>query len=107
MARLRYTLMAERSALIGTSERFRPGVPSTGGIASSSGTSWVTSLRLAPVRMTASGMPAASVISIVDRGSDQWVDWVPVRLRYVAMYVSGAFQRMQMSLVVSDVGSSR
>lgn len=36
--------------------------PRTGGMASSSGRSWVTSLRLPPVRMTASGVPCPSVI---------------------------------------------
>ena len=36
--------------------------PQIFGIASSRGRSWVTSLRLPPVRGTASGMPAASVI---------------------------------------------
>lgn len=36
--------------------------PRMGGTASSSGSSWVTSLRLPPVRRTASGVPCPSVI---------------------------------------------
>ena len=40
----------------------RPRFPRIGGMASTRGRSWVTSLRLAPVRMTARGMPCASVI---------------------------------------------
>lgn len=39
-----------------------PRLPCTGGTPSSSGMSWVTSLRLPPVRAAASGMPVASVI---------------------------------------------
>ena len=39
------------------------GVQRTGGMASISGMSWVTSLRLPPVSDTASGMPCASVIT--------------------------------------------
>lgn len=40
----------------------RPTRPRTGGIASSNGSSWVTSLRLPPVTRTASGVPCPSVI---------------------------------------------
>ncbi len=39
----------------------RPRKPRTGGLASTSGSSCVMSLRFAPVRMIASGMPLASV----------------------------------------------
>lgn len=39
-----------------------PTRPRIGGIASSNATSWVTSLRLPPVRITARGVPAAAVI---------------------------------------------
>lgn len=42
--------------------RGRPGLPRTGGTASSRGRSWVTSLRLPLVRMTASEVPLPSVI---------------------------------------------
>jgi hypothetical protein len=40
----------------------RPRLPRIGGTASTSGISWVTSLRLQPVSVTASGMPPASQI---------------------------------------------
>jgi hypothetical protein len=40
----------------------RPRRPRIGGTASTSGISWVMSLRLPPVRLTASGMPPASQI---------------------------------------------
>ena len=40
----------------------RPRRPRIGGMASTSGMSWVMSLRLPPVRLTASGMPPASQI---------------------------------------------
>src|SRR3954469_9333423 len=39
-----------------------PGPPRTGATPATSGSSWVTSLRLAPVSVTASGMPAVSQI---------------------------------------------
>src|SRR3954465_7084642 len=42
--------------------RGRPGLPRTGPTPSTSGSSWVTSLRLPPVSVTASGMPAGSQI---------------------------------------------
>ena len=38
------------------------GQPRIGGIVSSRGSNWVTSLRLPPVKMTAKGRPVASVI---------------------------------------------
>ena len=40
--------------------RGRPTLPRTGGTRSSSGISWVTSLRLPPVTVQASGIPVAS-----------------------------------------------
>ena len=42
--------------------RGRPRLPRIGGTASTSGMSWVTSLRLPPVSVTASGTPPASTI---------------------------------------------
>ena len=42
--------------------RGRPRLPRIGGTASTSGISWVTSLRLPPVSVTASGMPLVSQI---------------------------------------------
>lgn len=47
---------------VGAAPRSATLAPQTGGTAWSSGMSWVTSLRLPPVRVTASGMPVASVI---------------------------------------------
>jgi hypothetical protein len=41
--------------------RGRPTLPAIGGMASTSGSSWVTSWRLAPVILTASGIPLAEV----------------------------------------------
>ena len=43
--------------------RGRPRLPRTGGTASTSGSNWVTSWRLAPVRIAARGVPLASVIT--------------------------------------------
>lgn len=42
-------------------DRGRPRLPRMGGMASIRGSSWVTSLRLAPARISACGMPCASV----------------------------------------------
>ncbi|GAA3596215.1 hypothetical protein GCM10022295_91490 [Streptomyces osmaniensis] len=58
-----HRILAARSANTQSGlRRGRPTRPRTGGMASSRGSSWVTSLRLPPVSRTASGVPCPSVI---------------------------------------------
>ena len=60
-------------------ESGRPGLPPMGGMASTNACNCMTSWRLAPVRITASGMPCASVMRwCFEPGRAQSVGFAPV-----------------------------